>query len=102
MKVFVVGLILLVLERIMIEGIDVLGNIVWVDILVMLYYCIEFLKFNSFLVYDVLMEGVKVGEICWEYVLVYFMMDWVIVVYFYNVVLCIFGFGLILENGVLI
>lgn len=86
-------------ERITIEGTDALGNTVRADILVTLYYRIELPKFNSSLVYDVLMEGVKVGEICREYVPAYSTTDRATVVYSYNAASRTFGSGLILENG---
>ena len=86
-------------ERITIEGTDALGNTVRADILVTLYYRIELPKFNSSQVYDVLMEGVKVGEICREYVPAYSTTDRATVVYSYNAASRTFGSGLILENG---
>ena len=86
-------------ERITIEGTDALGNTVRADILVTLYYRIELPKFNSSLVYDILMEGFKVGEICREYVPAYSTTDRATVVYSYNAASRVFGPGIILENG---
>lgn len=51
----------------MIKGTDALGNIVRATVPVTLYYRFEMPLFNASFVYDLLIDGHKVGEICREY-----------------------------------
>lgn len=86
-------------EKITIEGVDALGKTTQASIIVSLYHRIELPGFHTSLVYDILMEGSKVGEICQEYVPAYSMIERATVVYSYNATSHTFGAGLILENG---
>lgn len=89
-------------ERITIEGVDALGKTTQASIVVTLYHRIELPGFHTSLVYDILMEGRKVGEICQEYVPDYSTTERATTVYSYNATSQTFGTGLILENGAVI
>lgn len=63
----------------------------------------EFKVFDFFclFVYEFYVEGVKVGELCYEFIFDYLfgLGKSVLVFYFYNVYNKVFGEGMVLDNG---
>lgn len=86
-------------DRIVIKGTDALGNIVRATVSVTLYYRFEMPLFNASSVYDLLINGHKVGEICREYLAGYSSDRQATVVYPYDMLRDSYGEGLVWENG---
>lgn len=86
-------------ETIVIKGESPAGEEIRAEIIVTLYYKFEIPVFSVSYVYDLLLHGLKVGEVCREYLPDYSDRNPATVVYPYDTRTNSYGPGLVIENG---